>query len=896
MLSVYPSKGKSLNAAARALLDAHIRKPVSRGWRYSNKVAVETICKTFLADPHESAAALQKLMSPERLAQFPNDDLFDLAQSIKFIGPDGDDIVLRLFEAAFDNEPEPGQWEQFGTAILPMRIQSSDQWNSIHYSLAEYYESLSGENAKLVTEIACIAWNAVVRRREQRKNSEKHVLGAVDFRQVRCDLVEDYSHIWGRDFENEENRILSHFEFLLRKWATEGDVGRLTAALDALAIQNRTSLMWTVFMEVGSEHSLTLGHELELLLNEPIFLYHPDYAYGGTALLAALHKSGDAEVRERLERLILNLPAQLRSRRPDSWEDGQPSSWVQRAQNRLLGALEETNIVSGEAKTLWHKRRADGELVSNPKPHGLRVRSHTYSDEELLEERGVSFKEPTNKKMLALREALRPFTNQDSPPFNIKEIERHWSLLERCETAVTRYRKRYPEMAEEVWGYLVRTAENIARHAEWPNDSARWKIVRRILLKAAKDPVPGPDKPDSEHDSCSAWGWPAPRIDAAQGLVLLVPHLPNADARVTAAIKALSRDKAGPVRFNLARILPVLEKTAPELMWQLIDSFVADETHFTVLDAVVHSLAWLSRLHPDKVVARLNLMSARASSAPAKHTIHETLAHAYLFEFLHTGRDECKEHIATLIENCAGEREGKALLGQLHPCRKGGWMTAGDAVQDNADLDAKRSRTWKFLSDLLGSAQSKLKAQRQVWAELEKASSNEAAAAKDLEIEIQRLAQIVDGIGMELFFASGAFAEKQNKDEDRLTPVQKCRFWREGYPLLSALADEPHPHIAYQLVETLQHLLPCDPQPVFLLAARAIRRSSSAGFQYESLAVTEVVALVQRALADHREIFRSTNGEESQSLAALLDVMDLFVEAGWPEARQLTHRLEEIYR
>ena len=39
-----------------------------------------------------------------------------------------------------------------------------------------------------------------------------------------------------------------------------------------------------------------------------------------------------------------------------------------------------------------------------------------------------------------------------------------------------------------------------------------------------------------------------------------------------------------------------------------------------------------------------------------------------------------------------------------------------------------------------------------------------------------------------------------------------------------------------------------------------------------------------------------TPGRSPSAFAALLEVLDLFVEAGWPEARQLTHRLEEIYR
>ena len=50
--------------------------------------------------------------------------------------------------------------------------------------------------------------------------------------------------------------------------------------------------------------------------------------------------------------------------------------------------------------------------------------------------------------------------------------------------------------------------------------------------------------------------------------------------------------------------------------------------------------------------------------------------------------------------------------------------------------------------------------------------------------------------------------------------------------------------------------------------------------------------LVERYLADHREIFR----EDANCRAALVSILDVFVEVGWPRARQLTYRLEEIFR
>ena len=439
---MHSTRAKALNTAARALLDAHVCKPVSQGWRYSNDVAVETICKTFSVAPLESEAALLKLLTPERLGQFPHNDLFDFAQALKFLGPDGDDIVLRLFEAAFGNEPQPGQWEQFGSAILPMTIQSSDQWNSVQYSLAEYYQARSGENAALMTEIACIAWNAGVRRREESRSCDEDILAVVPFRGVQCELVADYSHVFGRDVANEENRILSHFEKLLREWASAADTERLNAALNTIGKRNRTSMLWNLFMEVGAEHPAALGAELETILVEPTFLYQPEYSYAGTALLGALHKTGDVARRTRLEKLVIDLPSTVRSRRTDSWKDGKPVSWLQHAQDRLLGSLDEKDIVSAETLALRRERQSAGEFPKNVKRRPPGITSHTLSDEELIEHRGISLHSPANKELFRLREALKPFTGINSQEFDINEIERRWPIIQKVKGALKRHRKR----------------------------------------------------------------------------------------------------------------------------------------------------------------------------------------------------------------------------------------------------------------------------------------------------------------------------------------------------------------------------------------------------------------------------------------------------------------------
>lgn len=879
------------------MIASHVAKPVGQGWPYAARVGIETVCRTFAADPSESEAALLSLLDPKRLSDFPHDDLSELADNIGHLPQEAGKIVTELFEAAFGAEPVPGSWENFGGRILAMRIQSSDQWNQIHYSLANYYATQDGGgNARVLTDAACIAWNATVGRRETRRKPPRpkplHVLSTFTFRGIATLLIQDYSHIWHRGFEPEESRILSHFETLLDQWAAGGDMPRLEAVIDIFAEKNRTSLMWNIFMEVGARHPQTLGALLLEAFDEPTFLINPDYSHPAVVLLKSLHAAGDATRRRRLERTILELPRKTKA--PRGKRRAPFLEVVERSQNKALASLDEQKIELPEVLALFRKRQADRALISSTPPRALQVTEHTYTDEELVGIRGIDLEKEANREMFALREALKPFLPNDKASFNQNIVEKKWAVIARCEKAIGNYGRSHPAMAQELWGYFVGACCKTAHYADWPKASGRWKTFRRILLKAATDADP---KPSEGAESCSAWGWPAPRIDAAQGLVLIAARLGQSDSSISKALRSLSRDPVATVRFNLVTVLPRLYKPAPQLMWQIIDIVASSEKNFAILDVLINSLDWLWQRSAEKVMRYVTKIATQAAvcAQPSEH-IHETLAHVHLFQYLRTERAECHAYIRNLVANCQGERENKGLLAQLHACRAGGWMAAENPSKPDTATEKIRERTWAFLMTLLETAQVKLGKQRAKWLHLYKSGKTETKRGKTIRAELDRLAQMIDGIGTQLYFASGAFDDKRGKDDERLTPAQTTRFWKEAKPLLEKLANETHPHTAYQLVQTLRHLLPCDPETAFKLSAMSIQASAGAGFQHESMAANEVVKLVEQILADHREIFQTRNGHESKALTALLDVLDLFVEAGWPDARRLTHRLEEIYR
>jgi hypothetical protein len=95
----------------------------------------------------------------------------------------------------------------------------------------------------------------------------------------------------------------------------------------------------------------------------------------------------------------------------------------------------------------------------------------------------------------------------------------------------------------------------------------------------------------------------------------------------------------------------------------------------------------------------------------------------------------------------------------------------------------------------------------------------------------------------------------------------------------------------HRLIEFLNEALDVDPVRVIRYASEIAKAGSKDGYQYDSMAISEVVSLVERVLANHRTAVSGGEG-----LTHLLELLDLFADQGWPEALSLVWRLDEVYR
>jgi len=92
-------------------------------------------------------------------------------------------------------------------------------------------------------------------------------------------------------------------------------------------------------------------------------------------------------------------------------------------------------------------------------------------------------------------------------------------------------------------------------------------------------------------------------------------------------------------------------------------------------------------------------------------------------------------------------------------------------------------------------------------------------------------------------------------------------------------------------MQTMNSVLRFDPPAIIGYSAAICKAASSMSYQYDSLAVAEMVKLVERVLADYKDVLRDRDVAN-----ALGTILDIFVRAGWPQALQLTFSLDRAVR
>jgi hypothetical protein len=323
-------------------------------------------------------------------------------------------------------------------------------------------------------------------------------------------------------------------------------------------------------------------------------------------------------------------------------------------------------------------------------------------------------------------------------------------------------------------------------------------------------------------------------------------------------------------------------------MWALIERICQEEKSRGILHFLISGpFHRLGGIEPIRITELTKTVFNRVKDGPGAKEVRESCVGVFVGLYIWRNQAECADIVLEIGSNAAlYPNDAIYLASHFREAVTHGPTSPADATQD-----AIRHRSLDLVGRILVSAQEGIRKLEGQYIDV----PFDQWPPQDLQIA-RSLAGLVEHLGSEVYFASGAYGEKkadnQTPNKTRLSSEQIARFYREVGPILDLLAESGFASVTHHLLETLEFFIPLDPRGVFILIGKVVRAGEKGGYQYESLAVDLVVNLVERYLAEYRALLRN----DAECRKALVDILDIFVQAGWPSARRLVYRLEEIFR
>ncbi|NPA76202.1 MAG: hypothetical protein GXN93_00400 [Candidatus Diapherotrites archaeon] len=877
-----PDQRAAAGQVARRLLGFAWSQSIRNRWLVV--AALQCVCRTFESHPDESESLIRRAIEPTHLSQYGFEELPSLAQEVRWLFPFAPTLVKDIYCAAFGYQEKSEEPTPVGPSrIFPLLSNRRQDYEMALYQLAEAFPAFLEAAPEEATRALICVLEAYVAQHHPPTSGQWHE-EAFDFDGRPAYLRTDHSYIWDESgFHRNDGpmKMLDAFQQFVEDLAsTEEGRSLWLRLLDIIVSENRLAILWRRLLLVGARFPETVGRDiLPLAWAQPI-LAGVDTTVPAGEYLKAIFPPLQPELRQRIENAILNIPNTVEADRREAAE---------RRRDRLLGCLRPEAIVTEEARQRLEELKAQNAIPPNEPLVRFEMGSAPYDEEEYLWDQGAPIDTEPSQKFREL-EPVKEFV--DKHLNSILTIEETLSILpslRQLHEALKRTEEGGAKSRQQdyAWGILAAACARIAWVDGLSCNQEIGIFAKAVLLEASRHPEPVHDPQyDAQFDEHPSWGSLVPRIEAAEGLIVLARHTDCATPDVLTAVGELSTDPVPAVRYQIATYLDALYPTAPELMWRLAEHMAQQERSRGVLQGLLAGpLGRLAGVESDRVAELTKTIWDRITEGVGADQVREFCVGIFLGLYIWRNHTASRNLVREIVSNPASyPSEASHVLGNLREA-----LTYGPTDRVDPQADAVRRRALDLLHLLLRSTQSSLR---------EVENRHAAWPFSDWPVSdqetVKSLLHLIDRIATEVYFASGAYdarRQKQKREVHEITPQSK-RFYEEAGRILDTLAEASLPSVAHYLLETLEYFIPLDPRGVFLRIHRVVSTGQQAGYQYESMAAELIVRLVERYLADYRPLLQ----EDDDCRKALIEVLDVFVRAGWPSARRLAYRLEEIFR
>lgn len=823
------------------------------------------ILQTLADAPQESKKLIMQIL--ERIGQpgASSRELFWLASDIHLLVEFEPTLAASLYEAVYGHKEDSEDFVSIGSgSVLNLVSTERQQYESLFHQLSAGFQVLLKRDFAVAARTAVRITNVEVLR--ERTVSERDQLVSAKMRVAHQPIyyMSDWSEMWdaggGRDYTS-----LQMFQSVLQFIQENEGEQYASIITDITFAEGVVAVLYKRLFEVASRSVGQFNEALKPALLSARFISAPEVTIAVGEFIQQLAKAPEEKTAfwSSLEQTILRIPGSkplLRYEKPRS------------IQIRLLGCFSD-RLQDGRARKLFESAR---EQRPNRPFFQMTGGAIDPNSPEIYQMRGIDPNDPVNQKLIAATEAVKGFAYRpSSPQATLEDVDAIFPAVLELSTIINQSDGASADLFTNARGTLNEVVSAMTQLKDIKVGSPVFTFMLEVALAGAADPEPVFDPKYHMPFDSPGWGSPSTRIAAAQAIVNLTWNFPQ-DQRALPVFRELADDPVPAVRFQIARGLVALyvRKETREEFWGTVGRMLKTELTSGVVLGLLQSLGQIAGHEPARTMSVLSEYIEQNHRHSEKSDVMRMVVGIDVGLYLAQGTPSALSQLQRFEQDV--ERYHRELSQMV--------FAAGQQITPVDGMELQRERA------------------REVWNGVLEAVLRRSAELHKQEPprDFQAVVRVLDSLISRLFFAFdliGTRAPNQNAldREGRRTLFHELKKFIEKLVQADEVEGDKDapliPHSAHYFLQVMNGILEFAPDDVLCYTYTICKRGARTGYLEDSMARSEAVKLVEKALADYRD--RLKNSKVATSVNGLLN---LFTEHAWPEAVTLTFRLEDAFR
>lgn len=854
--------------------------------------AVPVICSTFGTNQIESKELLTKILPLIAEDDFPIRYFRQLTQHLNKIWCFDPMLAASTYIVVFGYNETSEEITPLGGIVTKFSSTRRQDYNGCKYDLLKKFPYFLKASTNIAAYAIIYCTNNYIRNKRVTPNLKdgtaiSDLTQTFQFHGEQVNFIPDSSYIWDRSsHEYEPIEMATHLFSYLIDLASQSQYAELNQILFLIYKYGEMAFFWRRLLTTGAKLPKLFAPKLfELCLAHPILTNCETVRELGIFLEASAREFTEEQLLQ-IEITITELPNRAN---PENLKE-----LYQMFRDRLLARIPYDLLKTDPAKSIYEIMRAEKRLPANEPFCSITVGSfdfplHTNNETPL----------PENLETIQLK---KHFEQMGAFAAQWKVDQWNWNIptLESIDTIMPLLKDHYRLLNEITnvndddlnlaWIKFSFCIELVSR-SDIKAEEQTFLFCKESLIACAKYKPKDPNLETNSHNIF--WEWPgSPRISAARGLIYLATKTDDED--ILNELKLLAHDSLSSVRSILAGQLVRLVSIHPSFFWDLLNHIASTENELQVQNSLLRSLWCAGKKNLDLIIGVLGQYDSECIFSEFKN--NDTEKEGFLFQFI-------SQIVAILLTNnhsFSNQKINQILQSPI--CHLPALIDLSCCLRNYITPKTLISTENKGSSLLAIEWLAKTITSACVGIEEMNTDENKKDEEKRQKT-ILDLYTIMDNTIMHFFREANIPLDySYTLPHDEREPVseeERQNFYLHIKPILKQILTFSQnkdtgflfPSTAHQFMQLLNGMLKYDPKDILDMALSVTKASQPYQYNFDSMSVNEFVKLTESILANHR-----TQTRDPQSINNLLQLLDIFAQAGWAEAYRLVWRLEEIFR